>query len=82
MDDVKRDAAREIIRFNTDLIKLLTLTIVASATGVSSLIIKGVEGVGIKLLVLFGSLILIIFVLLLIILIIANRKKLKCLESD
>lgn len=64
-----RGALTERIRFNTELLKLLSLLLVATATGVISLILGGIESslqfivtlIGLWVLVGFGILIIFVY---------------------
>jgi len=81
-DEQQRDGIKEAIKFNTELIRIFTIIIIALATGVSSLIIKITSTLGIRLLIISGSLVLVIFVALIIILVLSNKRKLKTLRND
>ncbi len=81
MNESQRDAIKEGIKFDTDLIRLLTIAIIVTAGGVSALIIKEPSSLVMKILVGGGGLILVIFVALLISLVVRNLRKLKELKD-
>ena len=64
-----------------DLVRLLTLTIIATAGGISSLLLKNSDLLIVKVMIGVGILLLFIFVMLLVVLVIRNLKKLKELSD-
>jgi len=79
--EVRRDSIKESIKVNMDLVRLLTLTIIATAVGISSLLLKNSDLVIVKVMIAIGILPLSIVVMLLAILVVRNLKKLKELAN-
>ncbi len=82
MTENQRDAIKESLKFNTDLIRILTLIILATATGVTSLILENTVSVRLNSLIVAGVTILSIFGYLLIVLVVRNLNKLNQLRND
>jgi hypothetical protein len=75
------DGIKEAIKFDTDLIRLLTITIIATAGGISSLLLRESDSIIVRVLIGIGILILLIFVLLLGLLVSRNLGKIKELTN-
>lgn len=80
-EESKRDALKESIKVNMDLIRLLTITIIATAGGFVSLVTEEDPAFIIDLIIGGAVFLLIIFVVLLIILVTRNLKLLKQLRD-
>lgn len=81
MEETKIEAIKESIKVNMDLIRLLTITIIATAGGFSSLVIRENTSSIVKLLIGFSVVLLVIFVTLLALIVIRNMKLLKELRN-
>ncbi|MEQ8682416.1 MAG: hypothetical protein RID25_21810 [Cyclobacteriaceae bacterium] len=81
MKQPNTDGINEAIKFDTDLIRLLTITIIATAGGISSLLLRESDSIIVRVLIGIGILILLIFVLLLGLLVSRNLGKIKKLTN-
>lgn len=80
-EEFKREAIKESIKVNMDLIRLLTITIIATAGGFVSLVTRKDPSFIIDLIIAGAMFLLIIFVVLLIILVTRNLRLLKQLRD-
>lgn len=77
MSKSTEDQIKEAIKFNTELIRLLTVAILTTGGGISTLAIKENVNWKVDFLVIFGSILLCIFALGLVTLVIRNLRKIK-----
>ncbi len=81
MSNREVDAFKEAIKFNTELIRIFTVVILALATGVSSLYFNDTNDLSLITFKRIGSIAFIIFVILTFVLILGNKRNIKKLKN-